>query len=31
MHYKSSFDAFILSCNAPDNASYDLINTYNHR
>ncbi len=28
MHYKSSFDALIWSCNAPDNALYDYIYIY---
>ncbi len=30
MHYKSSFNAFIMHCNAPYNDLYDLKNIYNH-
>ncbi len=30
MHYKISFNALILPCNAPYNALYDLMNNCNH-
>ncbi len=29
-HYKSSFNALIMPCNAPYNALYNLINNCNH-
>ncbi len=30
MHYKSSFNALVMPCNAPSNALYDLMNDFTH-